>query len=221
MENSERSGGDMKLKVAELAERFGESQREITRLREAAEERSAELSALTDQLSATSEALRTCETERVALVGKLKEAEEAAPVQLASYESRIGQLEGQLRKQDAEFAERTAQLRAEVDAVHSRLQVEEDSAGNLDNYKKRAQLALKKVIYIKTICCHFHFLIFLPTFLLFPIKANASNASLSAEIQQLQAALEESTARLAESHEAHKTLSEQLAAVNSRLEVLR
>lgn len=145
MENSERSGSDMKLKVGELAERYGEAQRELTRLRDGAEERRLEIAALTEERDRHATALSVCEAARDELVRTLKLAEEHAPTQIAVHESRVQDLEAKLARRNEEFAEQLAQLRAEVDAAHSRLRAEEDSAGNLDNYKKRAQLALKKV----------------------------------------------------------------------------
>lgn len=145
IENSERSGSDLRLKVGELAERYGETQRELTRLREAAEERQLDATALMEERDGLAEALVVCEGARDELLSRLKSTEEQLPVQLAAHDTRIAELQSQLSRRGEEFSEQLAQLRAEVDAAHSRLRVEEDSAGNLDNYKKRAQIALKKV----------------------------------------------------------------------------
>lgn len=145
MENSERSGSDMRLKVAELAERYGDAQRELTRLRDAALDRQAEFAALVEERDRHAEALAVSEAARIELHAMLKLAEERAPAEIAVLESRAQELEALLARRGEEFSDQLTQLRAEVDAAHSRLRAEEDSAGNLDNYKKRAQLALKKV----------------------------------------------------------------------------
>lgn len=153
MENSERSGSDTRLKVNELAERYGEAQREITRLRSVVEERVAEAVILTEQRDVGAAALLTCEAQRTDLAQRLQQLEEQAEAQLALHESGLQELKAELAAQRGAAAEEMAQLRAEVEAAQGRLRLEEDSAGNLDNYKKRAQLALKKVGSRLFSCC--------------------------------------------------------------------
>lgn len=53
------------------------------------------------------------------------------------------------------------------------------------------------------------------------VQANTANASLSAEVQQLQAALDEASGRLAESQAAAKVAMDELAAVKDALQLLR
>lgn len=153
MENSERSGSDTRLKVNELAERYGEAQREITRLRSVVEERVAEAVILTEQRDVGAAALLTCEAQRTDLAQRLQQLEEQAEAQLALHESGLQELKAELAAQRGAAAEEMARLRAEVEAAQGRLRLEEDSAGNLDNYKKRAQLALKKVDFRLFSCC--------------------------------------------------------------------
>jgi len=145
MENAERSGSDTRLKVSELAERYGEAQREITRLRSVVEERLAEATILTELRDQGAAALVTCEAQREDLAQRLHQLEEQAATQVDSHERSLRELKAELSAQKGMAEEQLAQLRAEVEAAHGRLRLEEDSAGNLDNYKKRAQLALKKV----------------------------------------------------------------------------
>lgn len=145
MENAERSGSDTRLKVSELAERYGEAQREITRLRSVVEERLAEAVILTEQRDQGTAALAYCEAQRDDLAQRLHLLEEQAATQADSHERSLRELKAELTAQKGVAEEQLAQLRAEVEAAQGRLRVEEDSAGNLDNYKKRAQLALKKV----------------------------------------------------------------------------
>lgn len=145
MENSERSGSDTRLKVNELAERYGEAQREITRLRAVVEERVADVAILTEQRDTGAAALTACEAKVNDLTQRLLQQEQRAAVQLSTYENSLQEVNAELARQRAVTEEQTSQLRAEVEAAQGRLRLEEDSAGNLDNYKKRAQLALKKV----------------------------------------------------------------------------
>lgn len=218
MENLERSGSDVKLKVAELAERYGETQRELTRLRDGAEERQAEIVALTEEKDQHLAALSLCEAARDELAAALKLAEERAPTQIAAHETSVRELGVQLARKDEEFTEQLARLRAEVDAAHSRLRAEEDSAGNLDNYKKRAQLALKKVSRPYVFAVLFlHRLIVL----LHYSQANTTNATLTAEVQQLQASLEEVSTRLAEALENNSALTNTLTEMKLSSESIR
>ena len=60
---------------------------------------------------------------------------------------------GLVSELEARFAEATEKLREEKIAIQEQLKLGDDSAKVLEEYKKRAQLALKKVIFID-FCCN-------------------------------------------------------------------
>lgn len=209
----------MRLKASELAERYGEAQREIARLRDAVEARQVELSSVGEDRNSQSEALRICEANRDELLTRVRQLEEQAESAQSMHDQSMRELESLRQRESEQSAEQVARLRAEVDAAQSRLQVEEDSAGNLDNYKKRAQLALKKVTHLlKRFLTNMVYIYQHITSLYSSIaQATAANSSLQAEAEHLKAALDEANARLSEAQELHKNTQEELNVLRTRL----
>lgn len=145
LENTDRSSSDLRLKATELAERFGEAQREITRLRESLEERQAQVEALAAEKACLEQQALTAATNLAELSAQLSDTEARCTALQTLHAQELHVLmEGKDRELRA-GQEVVARLQAELAEANNRARAEEDSADNLDNYKKRAQLALKKV----------------------------------------------------------------------------
>ncbi|KAJ1444028.1 hypothetical protein B484DRAFT_248918 [Ochromonadaceae sp. CCMP2298] len=145
MERVEQSSSDHRLKAGELADRHSEAQKELTKLREGLGEKQRLLE----------EALRSCERAEEGQAAAQEQQKEVLQ-RLTEASDRCSQLEGASVSTQREVGqvherqlrgvqEQVAQLQAELASTSQQLQAGVDSAGSLDNYKKRAQLALKKV----------------------------------------------------------------------------
>jgi len=175
MERVEQSSSDHRLKAGELADRHSEAQKELTKLREGLGEKQRLLE----------EALRSCERAEEGQAAAQEQQKEVLQ-RLTEASDRCSQLEGASVSTQREVGqvherqlrgvqEQVAQLQAELASTSQQLQAGVDSAGSLDNYKKRAQLALK--------------------------KANAAAATLTLENEQLRSQAEESLARAEEAQQ--------------------
>eukprot|EP00597_Dinobryon_sp_UTEXLB2267_P010045 CAMPEP_0170098556 /NCGR_PEP_ID=MMETSP0020_2-20130122/495_1 /TAXON_ID=98059 /ORGANISM="Dinobryon sp., Strain UTEXLB2267" /LENGTH=829 /DNA_ID=CAMNT_0010321007 /DNA_START=18 /DNA_END=2507 /DNA_ORIENTATION=- len=144
LENMERSSSDYKVKTTELAERFAEAQREIHRGQDRAKESSAKLAALQMDRDGLAEQLSSLQREREELKGRVNECSQLTT-------EREQRCEEELRacKQRCEQIERESQatifgLEMQVSDLSERVKMEASTASVLDDYKKRAQLAIKK-----------------------------------------------------------------------------
>lgn len=147
LENTDRSSSDLRLKATELAERFGEAQREITKLRELVEDKQVQLDALGAEKARLESETQVSLSQMAERSSQLADAEARCQSLQSSHADELRLLAEGKAKELREGTELAARLQAELAEAHSRLRVGEDSADNLDNYKKRAQLALKKVSF--------------------------------------------------------------------------
>ena len=144
-ENSDRSSSDLRLKATELGERYGEAQRELSRLREVVSEQQQQLDLMQAALDSADITAQNFAVEKEALTLRIDSLQVHCTDLEHKHQQQLGQVEASKEVAMRECNEQVAQLQAELASVSSRLLTENDSAGNLDNYKKRAQLALKKV----------------------------------------------------------------------------
>jgi chromosome segregation ATPase len=144
-ENIDRSGGDLRLKAAELAERHSEAQREVVRLREAAEAAALQVAALTEERDQLVAQVQLLSEQNTALSAEQASGADRYAAIQTEYEGRLRALAEQHAADIRTREEQATQLQADLALATNRLKQEADSAGNLDQYKKKAQLALKKV----------------------------------------------------------------------------
>ena len=128
----------------QVTDKYGEVQRELTRMREALDSGkltvselkrensslSAQVSELTQQSKSLSEAHSQLESKASRLTTELAKVKQQAQERLESA--------------GRESEERVAALESELQSLQSRVSTEEESASLLDQYKKRAQAAIKK-----------------------------------------------------------------------------
>ena len=122
LENAERGTGDQRAMAAELADRYGETQRELSRAKTAVQEHLLTIESLQRDLRTSEENAAIVAQEKASALDKLQQEEDAR----AALERRVGE------------------LMDERESVEDKLRSGEDSAKVLEEYKKRAQLALKK-----------------------------------------------------------------------------
>lgn len=159
-ENTERASSDLRLKAAELAERYGESQREITRLHAIQHEQQQQLQSVQQSLTTVETEMHRCLEEKTEAVRQLSELESSKEVLVTQYEQEKVEVHEQYEKQRSMNEETIVQLQTELARAGSRLNEESNCAGELESYKKRAQLALKKVSslinYISYYYCYYY-----------------------------------------------------------------
>lgn len=153
LENTERGSADQRRLSAELSERYGETQRELSRTKTTIQEHLLTIENLHQDLKV--------QQELVILLGKEKE------------ESKIRIKASSLTQELLET--RIRELEEEKDIVENQLKSDDDAARVLEEYKKRAQMALK--------------------------KANSSLATVTAELTAMKVVVTEAQGRVLEAEE--------------------
>ena len=122
LEHVERDTGDQRTMAADMADRYGDTQRELSRAKTAIEEHRLTIDSLQRDQRAAEEQISIVTNEKAMALEKLRVAEEARMA----------------------FERRITELLEEHEKVEDKLRQDEDSAKVLEEYKKRAQSALKK-----------------------------------------------------------------------------
>lgn len=161
----DRALHDARSEVAEQAERLTDQQRALIRLTESARELQQQVESLSLELQTTQELYRAARGENEQLATNIHVTQHTRDEMADIHRS-------QMEEQHLLFEQQLSAARATVNALElevgnyaSRLRMESDSADVLENYKKRAQLALK--------------------------KANSSNGQLTVENAQLKSSVDE------------------------------
>ena len=169
LENAERGGGDSRAMAAELADRYGETQRELSRTKMSIQEHLLTIESLQRDQRGFDAKLAAAVGEQNAALERLQTAD----AMRASLERRI------------------TELLEDRERVDDKLRSGEDSAKVLEEYKKRAQLALK--------------------------KANTASSTAAAELAEMKRTVEEAKARAAEAEEALADKGRHWATVEAHL----
>jgi chromosome segregation ATPase len=135
----------MKLKTTELAERCSESQRENFKLREEVQTLEQRISVLQRDMASKQISEECLLTEKRKLQTQVEELTLDIENKDTAYHSSIKAVEEAAAEAGRVAKETIEQLHSEIELARSKLQVEAESSDHLDSYKKRAQLALKKV----------------------------------------------------------------------------
>ena len=170
LENAERGTGDQRAMASELAERYGDVQRELSRTKT-----SIQGHLLT---------IENLQTDK-------KETEEKFADMNEKYTNALEQVRiaAEARK---DHERRVRDLLEERERMEDKLRSDEDSAKVLDEYKKRAQLALK--------------------------NANSASASAAAEVAELKRAKDEAYARANQAEESLLISEERCTSLQNELE---
>jgi hypothetical protein len=153
LENTERGSADQRRLSAELSERYGETQRELSRTKSTIQEHLLTTENLHQDLKV--------QQELVILLGKEKEE---GKIKIKSSSLTQETLESRIRE-----------LEEEKDILENQLKSDDDAARVLEEYKKRAQMALK--------------------------KANSSLATVTAELTAMKVVVAEAQGRVIEAEE--------------------
>lgn len=144
-ENVDRSSSDLRLKANELAERYSESQREVARLREAAEAAALLTATLVEERDRALEQIRNDAAEHEQVVAQRTDLQQQLAAIQTEHCSQLQRFQEERQREAQADKDLIAQLQAELTLAANRMKQDADSAGNLEQYKKKAQLALKKV----------------------------------------------------------------------------
>lgn len=172
LENSERVVGDQRAMATELADRFSDTQRELSRAKVSLEENALLVSELQRELQQAISATSGLASEATATQQKLEEEEKKVAKLTEKSAVLVAEWEAKLSAATKSHALKTAELQLENESLLLRLKSEDETATALEEYKKRAQVALR--------------------------KANETSSSLVAEIAEKKKLMDDCAGRLAE-----------------------
>ena len=170
LENAERGTGDQRAMASELAERYGDVQRELSRTKTSIQGHLLTIESLQTDKKETDETFADVTEKYTNALEQIRIATEA--------------------RKDHE--RRVRELLEERERIEDKLRSDEDSAKVLEEYKKRAQLALK--------------------------NANSASALAAAEVAELKRAKDEAYARANQVEEALLNSEERCKTLQSDLE---
>ena len=170
LENAERGTGDQRAMASELAERYGDVQRELSRTKTSIQGHLLTIENLQTDKKETEERFADMNEKYTNALEQVRIAAEARK----GHERRV------------------RDLLEERERMEDKLRSDEDSAKVLDEYKKRAQLALK--------------------------NANSASASAAAEVAELKRAKDEAYARANQAEESLLISEERCTSLQNELE---
>ena len=145
LETMENSLSDERETNDGLAEKNGELQRELARAKDTLGEKNLTIESLKSEATTLEALVNNLKAE----IGGLQEANDVLRIEgKGLQEMRVADrisLQQQLKDMEESTEEKLRQLREEKDSLSSRLKAENATAASLDEYKKRAQAAVKKV----------------------------------------------------------------------------
>ena len=172
LENSERVVGDQRAMATELADRFSDTQRELSRAKVSLEENALLVGELQRELQQAISATSGLASEATATQQKLEEEEKKVAKLTEKSASLVAEWEAKLSASNKSHAQKIAELQLEKESLLLRVKSEDETATALDEYKKRAQVALR--------------------------KANETSSALAAEVAEKKMLMDDCAARLAE-----------------------
>lgn len=147
-ENLEKTHNDVREEVAELETKNAASRKEISRLSELVEELNSKASEELSTHQSTESQLEDLKKENQRLKegisdleSKLQESEERHSADLMATKDSFS-------KQLSEAQRLSEQLKLDISHLEEDLEMHRASSDNLDEYKRKAQLALKKVKFL-------------------------------------------------------------------------
>eukprot|EP01036_Dinobryon_divergens_P030757 gene30757-40051_t len=172
IENLDRSLHDSRAEAIGLTDKLSEHQQIVARLTETTRELQQNVEFLSSELKTTREQYRAALAENEQLLANIHVTAHTKDELVDIHREQVEAMRMQYEQKLASAQARISALELEISNYDSKLRIESDSADVLENYKKRAQLALK--------------------------KANTSNATLIAENAKLKADLDSATSQLNE-----------------------
>jgi len=208
LETMENSLSDEKEAREGLAEKNGELQRELARAKETVSEKDLTIESLKAEASNLEEVVNHLKSEN----GSLHEASDLLRSEVRGLQevrdSDRSSLQQQMKTMEASMGERLRELKEENESLSSRLKAENAAAASLDEYKKRAQTAVKKVNNSTT--TYITIIIITITSLL---KANAEKAAATSELEKMSGLVEEASSKLATAESQADVLRRELSTV--------
>ena len=186
LDNFERLAGDQRAMSTELTDRFAEMQRELNRAKATLGENGLQIVELQRELQQAVSATSGLAAEATATQEKLDEEAKKVVKLTESRTALVAEWETKLSVASKNHSLRVAEMQVENENLLLRLKSEDETAKALEEYKKRAQVALK--------------------------KANATSSSMASEIVEKKKLADDAVARLAEAeYMVEKTQREMLA----------
>lgn len=154
-ENTERSSGDFRLKATQLAERYTEAQKEISHLQDLNTELNNKLTKCIQEKEEYIQSTKDIEKEKLELLEQFNTLQDEYQLVITKNQEILTEINTNNTIENKKKDDIIVQLQAELSSTIERMRLDASSAGNLDNYKKKAQLALKKVglVYIYVYVC--------------------------------------------------------------------
>ena len=172
LDNLERATGDQRVMSSELAERYGDAQRELTRSKNTILEQGLHIEEVQRELQRAISATSGLASEAASSQAKAEENRQLVIEAEERIEQSNLEWEAKTVAFNLSYESKISELQFENENLIIRLKAEDDTAKALEDYKKRAQIALK--------------------------KANASSSTNAAESAQLERALSETKLQLVE-----------------------
>ena len=147
-ENTERSSGDFRLKATQLAERYTEAQKEISHLQDLNTELNNKLTKCIQEKEEYIQSSKNIEKEKLELLEQFNTLQDVYQQVITKNQKILTEINTNNTLENKKKDDIIVQLQAELSSTIERMRLDASSAGNLDNYKKKAQLALKKVSLI-------------------------------------------------------------------------
>lgn len=134
---------EAKAEVADQLEKLSEHQRTVVRLKESVREQQQQIESLSTELQTTQELYRSSRGEVEQLSTSLLESRHSVGDMSETHRRQLQELRLEYEQQLSSSRASISALELQIGNYASQLRLESDSADALENYKKRAQLALK------------------------------------------------------------------------------
>ena len=143
VEQLEKSLHDSRNEVSQQADKLSEQQQAVIRLTETARELQQHSESLSLELKSTQELYRSARAENDELRNSIHVTAHTKDELVEIHRREMDSLRSQYEQRIASSQATISALEMEIGNYASKLRMESDSADVLENYKKRAQLALK------------------------------------------------------------------------------
>ena len=143
IENLDRSLNDSRAEAIGLADKLSEHQHIVTRLTETTRELQHNVEILSSELKTTREQYRSAQAENEQLLANIHVTAHTKDELVDIHREQVEAMRMQYEQKLASSQASISALELEISNYASKLRIESDSADVLENYKKRAQLALK------------------------------------------------------------------------------
>ena len=163
IENLDRSLHDSRAEAVSLTDNLSEHQQIVARLTETTRELQQGVDSLSSELKITQEKYRSAQAENEQLLSKINVTAHTQDELVEIHREQVDAMRVQYDQKLASSKASISALELEITNYANQLRIETDSADVLENYKKRAQLALKVCAIVphlenssKSNSCYFH-----------------------------------------------------------------